>query len=131
MKKIILDTNAYSRLMNGDKEVLNVISNSETIYFSVFVIGELNAGFAGGKHEKKNHEILKEFLEKSSVKTLSATIETARIFGIIKNSLKQAATPIPINDVWIASHCMETGATLVSYDSHFKAVKGLLIWDSN
>ncbi len=129
MKKIILDTNAYSRLMNGENAVLDVLSDAETVYFSIFVIGELYAGFAGGKHEKTNHAILNNFIEKPTVKLLSATIETSRIFGIVKHSLKQEATPIPLNDVWIAAHCIETGSTLITYDSHFRHVKGLMIWN--
>ncbi len=37
-------------------------------------------------------------------------------------------TPIPINDVWIASHGLESGATVITYDGHFKHVSGLRIW---
>lgn len=29
------------------------------------------------------------------------------------------------NDVWIAAHAMETGASLVSADRHFDAVEGI------
>ena len=51
------------------------------------------------------------------------------MFGKVKRSLAQAGTPIPINDVWIAAHTLETGCTLVTYDAHFKKVAGLRIWD--
>jgi tRNA(fMet)-specific endonuclease VapC len=33
--------------------------------------------------------------------------------------------------VWIAAHAVETGATLVSYDSHFEKIIGLKIWQSH
>lgn len=37
--------------------------------------------------------------------------------------------PLPINDVWIAAHAAETGATLVvSYANHFEKIIGLKIW---
>ena len=48
MKKIILDTNAYTRLLTGEEDVLDVIGTAETVYMSIFVLGELHAGFAGG-----------------------------------------------------------------------------------
>ena len=30
---------------------------------------------------------------------------------------------------WIASHAIEIGAQVVTYDKHFKKVQGLLLWD--
>jgi len=48
MKSILLDTNAYTRLLTGDESVLNVLSTAETVYMSIFVLGELYAGFADG-----------------------------------------------------------------------------------
>ncbi|MFA5205661.1 MAG: PIN domain-containing protein [Lentisphaeria bacterium] len=35
---------------------------------------------------------------------------------------------MPINDVWLAAHCLETGAVLVTSDRHFEAVAGLRLW---
>ena len=129
MKKIILDSNAYTRLLAGDENVLNVVASTETVFMSIFVLGELHAGFLGGSKERENRDVLKRFLLKPSVKILNATLETAEVFGSIKNSLRRAGTPLPINDVWIAAHGVETGSTIVTYDTHFKQVPGLRLWD--
>ena len=51
MKKIILDTNAYTRLLAGTQAVLDIIAMADTLYMSIFVLGELYAGFAGGSRE--------------------------------------------------------------------------------
>lgn len=40
----------------------------------------------------------------------------------------RAGTPLPINDVWIAAHALETGATVVTWDGHFDCVAGLRRW---
>ena len=125
MKKILLDTNAYASYLGGDQEILRLLVEAETIYMSIFVLGELHAGFKGGRREKENIEILRTFLGKPSVVTLDAGSETAEIFGMVKNSLKKAGTPIPINDVWIASHALETGSVLITHDKHFAVVPGL------
>ena len=125
MKSILLDTNAYTRLLTGDETVLNVLSTAETVYMSIFVLGELYAGFAGGNREAENKETLNDFLMTSPVKILNATAETASIFGFLWNNLKKAGTPLPINDVWIAAHGLETGSTVITYDSHFKKIPGL------
>jgi len=129
MKKIILDSNAYTRLLAGDEKVLDVVASTETVFMSIFVLGELHAGFLGGSKERENRDVLKRFLLKPSVKILNATLETAEVFGSIKNTLRRAGTPLPINDVWIAAHGVETGSTIGTYDTHFKQVPGLRLWD--
>lgn len=129
MKKILLDTNAYTRLLAGDRDVLDVLGAAKTVYMSIFVLGELYGGFFGGSKEKENKSILGRFLEKPTVKILNATAETAEIFGMIKNNLKKQGTPLPVNDVWIAAHGIETGSTILTFDPHFKRVPGLLLGD--
>jgi tRNA(fMet)-specific endonuclease VapC len=129
MKRILLDTNAYVRYLQGDPNVLRMLSDAESVYMSIFVIGELLTGFKGGAKETRNRNILEEFLGKSTVRILSATMDTAEFFSSIKNELRRAGAPIPINDVWIAAHAMETGSMLVTFDLHFRHVNGLLVWN--
>jgi tRNA(fMet)-specific endonuclease VapC len=129
MKNLILDTNAYTRLLVGDKDVLEAVASAEIVFMSIFVLGELHAGFSGGKKKRENKDILKRFMRKPSVKILNATCDTSEVFGSIKNSLKQAGTPLPINDVWIAAHGIETGSIIITYDAHFKHIPGLRLWD--
>lgn len=129
MKSIVIDTNAYARLLAGEEIVLNVIGTAKIAYMSIFVLGELYAGFAGGTNERGNKDTLSRFLLKPTVKILNATSETAKIFGMVKQDLKMAGTPLPLNDVWIAAHALETGSTLITYDNHFKKIAGLRRWD--
>lgn len=129
MRKILLDTNVYVRFLRGDEKVLSYIAQADCVYMSVFVLGELFAGFKAGGREKENKQILEKFISKSTVSVLSATPETADVFGMIKDSLRKSGNPIPVNDVWIAAHAMETGSILVTYDGHFVVIPGLRLWD--
>ena len=129
MKKIILDTNAYSSYLRGDHNVLEALSKADIVYLSIFVLAELYYGFKGGTKEKTNKGLLEKFIQKPTVTILNATSETSEIFAEIKHSLKKTGSPIPINDVWIASHSIETGSVLVTYDTHFKKIPGLRLWD--
>ncbi len=128
MKKILLDTNAYTRLLAGEKAVLQAIANADTIYMSVFVLGELHAGFRSGTKEQENKDLLQRFLSRPGVNTLNATAETAEVFGYVKSSLKKAGTPLPVNDIWIAAHAVESGSVVVTYDGHFEITRGLRLW---
>lgn len=125
MRKVLIDTNAYIQLLSGNKDLLDALADAEIVYMSVFVLGELFAGFKGGTREKKNRKILDEFLDKPVVTVLESTVETAEIFGMVKYELKKAGTPLPMNDVWIASHAIESGSVLITYDAHFEKVKGV------
>jgi len=127
--KILLDTNAYSGFMNGDQNVLDYMVGSENIYLSTIMIGELFAGFRGGKKYTANVEELRNFLSKDGVGTIDVTFETAEIFGEIKAELSKKGKMIPLNDIWIAAHAIETGSKLVTYDIHFKSIAGLRIWE--
>ena len=128
MKKVVLDTNCYAAYLAGDKEVLAALSKAEIVFMSVFVVGELYAGFKGGTKEAANRELLARFLDKPTVQMQNATAETAEIFGGIKAALRKKGTPLPINDVWIAAHAVETGSALVTYDAHFNKITGLRTW---
>jgi len=35
---------------------------------------------------------------------------------------------IPLNDIWIAAHAIETQATLLTYDFHFTNIPSLILW---
>ena len=129
MNKVLLDTNAYGRYLADDQKVLASLGRADLVYLSIFVLGELFAGFKAGSREKQNKQILERFLEKSDVCVLEATFETAENFGLIKAALRNSGRSIPNNDIWIAAHALETGAVLVTYDSHFLAVPGLRTWD--
>ena len=129
MKSILLDTSAYSALLAGDSQVFDVVTGAQIVYLSVFVLGELHAGFRGGRKERDNRERLAAFMDKPTVKILLGTPDTAEIFGKIKDRLRKAGTPIPINDVWIAAHAIQSGTQVITFDEHFKKVSGLWLWE--
>jgi tRNA(fMet)-specific endonuclease VapC len=129
MRKILIDTSAYSRLLRGSAEVLDALGRADMVHMSVFVLAELYTGFKGGSKEARNKELLERFLRRPTVRTIPATRETAEVFAEIKHALRKAGTPLPLNDVWVAAHAVETGSVLVTFDAHFKQISGLRLWD--
>jgi tRNA(fMet)-specific endonuclease VapC len=115
--------------MSGDELILERITESEIVYISTVMLGELFAGFKGGSKYSENKNELKSFLRKDGVKIINVTIETSEIFGEIKADLSSKGKMIPLNDIWIAAHAVETGAQLISYDAHFININGLRIWE--
>jgi len=53
-------------------------------------------------------------------------MDTAEFFANIKDGLRRKGLPIPVNDIWIAAHTMESGSMLVTFDAQFGNVEGLI-----
>jgi tRNA(fMet)-specific endonuclease VapC len=129
VNRMLIDSCAYTRFVAGDRTVLDALSNARTVFLSVFVLGELKAGFKAGSNEALNKRVLATFLDKPSVELLPAGEDTADFYARIWSAFRKAGRPIPTNDVWIAAQAMETGSVLVTFDAHFAQVPGLRIWD--
>lgn len=123
--KVLFDTNAYSRLGQGEAALTSLVRESEVIVFSTVVAGELLAGFRRGTRYGDNLAALRRFLANPRVSLLPVTWTTADRFGRILADLRRKGRPIPTNDAWIAAQAMESGAELVSFDPHFGQVDGL------
>lgn len=129
MSKIMLDSNTYTHLFKGDKKVEEELVKAESIYMSAIVVGELLAAFKGGIRYSKNKDEFEVFIDKFNVLIHDVSRETASIYSEVKHYLDKKGTPIPVNDLWIASHSIETGSVLITYDKHFLQIPGLRIWD--
>jgi tRNA(fMet)-specific endonuclease VapC len=123
--RLVLDTSAYSRFRAGHPTVLDLLARADVVMLPVTVLGELEAGFAMGRRALENRTTLARFLGEPFVVTLPSTTEVARRYGQIFARLRQAGTPIPTNDIWIAAAAIDTGGQLVTFDGHFQQVPGL------
>ena len=122
--RVLLDSNAYSRLMRGDDQTAAVVRDATEILMSAVVVGELLYGFRNGSRFDRNVADLRSFLDNPYVSFVPVGSTTADRYSRIAAALRAKGNPIPTNDVWIAAHAMETGADLVSADRHFEAVDG-------
>jgi tRNA(fMet)-specific endonuclease VapC len=125
IRRLVLDTSAYSRFRAGHPTVLDLLATADVVMLPVTVLGELEAGFAMGRRALENRTMLARFLGEPFVVTLPSTAEVARRYGQVFAKLRQAGTPIPTNDIWIAAATIDAGAQLLTFDSHFQQVQGL------
>jgi len=124
--RIMLDTNAYSAFKRGEGSARETIASADEILLPVPVLGELRAGFRSGSREEANLRELEQFLASPRVRVHPLGEETAIFYAEVHGSLRKAGTPIPTNDLWIAASALESGSVLVTRDSHFDAVSGLI-----
>lgn len=122
---VLCDTNAITALRLGNADVREMLEGASRVYLSVVVLGELYFGYAKGSRQKENLAWLQAFLAKPTTRITPIGEETARIFADLRLELARIGKPIPTNDLWIASQCVEHGAVLLTADAHFDVLPGV------
>lgn len=89
------------------------------------MLGELEAGFRLGNRHRENRRSLGAFLDEPFVEIIPTDAEVAVRYGEIFARLRDAGTPIPVNEIWIAAAVFASGATLLTFDTGFDCVLGL------
>ena len=120
MKPVLLDANAYSRLMQGDEGVIRIADEASRVYLCSVVLGELKSGFRQGTRYEKNCADFTEFQADPKVVCVFSTEQTVENYGELMAGLAKAGTKIPTNDVWIGAFAKEHGVALLSFDGHMK-----------
>ncbi len=118
--KVLLDTNRYRDFCEGNQEALDVIQRARSVYLPFVVLAELRAGFLCGTLARQNEKSLTLFLNSHRVCVLLPDEETTHHFARIFAQLRLQGTPIPVNDIWIASLAVQHDLLLFTRDRHFK-----------
>ncbi|MBI3934891.1 MAG: type II toxin-antitoxin system VapC family toxin [Acidobacteria bacterium] len=125
---MILDTNALSAIAEGEPGATKKFTRASPVAIPVIVLGEFRFGIAHSRHQPQYEKWLEDMI--SACRVLDVTEETASWYSRICSQLKQAGTPIPSNDAWIAALCRQHSLPLLSQDRHFDSVTGIerLAW---
>jgi tRNA(fMet)-specific endonuclease VapC len=123
--RLVVDTSAYSRLRGGDVRILDRVAAATLLLLPAIVLGELEAGFALGARAAENRRSLSELLAEPFVQVLPIDAAVASRYGALFAQLRRAGTPVPTNDIWIAAAAIDRGATVLTFDDHFRHVSGL------
>ena len=120
---MILDTNALSAVAEGNTAAAQKASRSEEVAIPVIVLGEYRFGIAHSRHRRVYERWLDEV--RLSARILDVTEETAVWYARLRGPLKEAGTPIPSNDLWIAALSRQHALPILSRDRHFDLIKGV------
>lgn len=125
--KLLIDTGAYSAFARGHAETRDRVASARELVLSAVVLGELYHGFRFGSRFEENCRQIEQFRREPRVTTVGIGPDTAFRFGAIMADLRRIGRPIPTNDVWIAAQALEVGAVVLTFDSDFEHVPGLLV----
>ena len=115
--EVALDTSVAVCFLNGDPEVVSRVLTLPEIFLSAIVAGELLFDAENSIRALKNLPRYLEFIEACIVVPIEK--KTAVVYAQTRLALKRKGRPIPMNDMWIAAHCLERGWVLMTDDSDF------------
>ncbi len=121
----LVDTNVIIRVLKGQTELFSLFDDMEKLFVSSISIGELMYGAELSKKLDFNRELYFDFC--NQMKIIYVDSDIAKNYGKIKAQLKKIGHPIPENDIWIAATAIAANLTLVTADSDFENIEGLII----
>lgn len=123
MKRVCLDTSAYSQFKRGAPEAVAAIGQASWVGISTIVLGELRTGFLLGDRTEKNDQELSKLLSHPVVHVLHVDDEASAHYSRLMVSLRRAGTPVPTNDVWVAAVARRENAIVLTFDQHFEGIR--------
>lgn len=121
---MILDTNALSAWADGLPAARPHLAAASKLLVPVIVLGEYQYGIRQSRHRARYEEWLARYLPLAEV--LPVTADTVGHCADLRLHLKSRGTPIPANDLWIAAFVQQHRQPILSNDTHFDPIPGLL-----
>ena len=126
--RLAVDTNAYVAYCKNQDNAVEAIQTADTILMPLPVLVELRAGFAVGSKGDRNEATLQRLLPSARVAIATPDEATTFQYARFYAYLRKNRTPIPINDLWIASLAVQHDAVLLTDDAHFDHLPQLPKW---
>lgn len=119
---VALDTSVAIDVLADRAESLTSQAITEFL-LPVPVVGELRYGALNSRKAEDNLAEVERLVARCRV--LEITAATAGVYARLRLQLKTKGKPIPENDLWIATLCVEHDVKLAAVDGHFDAIDGL------
>ncbi len=121
---MILDTNAISALAENNPALVTLLDDGNAHYLAVPTLGEYRFGLLRSRYRKQIGEWLDQL--ETEFPVLAVDSDTARFYAQIRERLRLLGKPIPVNDLWIAALALQHQQPLLSRDTHFDSVEGIV-----
>lgn len=120
---MIIDTNALSAWLDGDRALERHLEAAQRISLSPIALGEFRFGILGSRHRARYEERLR--LVEQDFPPLPITGATAAHYASLRRELAARGRPIPWHDLWIAAQARQHRLPILSRDAHFDALPDL------
>ena len=117
---LLLDTDRLTDALRGEPSVIALLEGASAVRVPFIALAELRAGFLLGRRRRENEAALNRFLALPGVDPVFADQDTIEVYARLFAYLRKAGTPIPTNDLWIASLAVQHRWPLLTRDAHFR-----------
>ena len=121
--KFLLDTNAIITLQRENEALKKLLGTATDVFVPVVAVGELYYGAYKSQRVEENRQSVAAFITNRIV--LNVDVDTADVYGQVKQGLRAKGRPIPENDIWIAALAIQYDLSLIADDAHFDEVDNL------
>ena len=125
--RLLVDTNRLTDFFRTEPGVVDTLERAAEIYLSFITLAEIKSGFRAGSRRLENERLLRSLLSQTDIKVLFPDFETTEVYAQLMAGLRKAGTPIPTNDLWIASLAVQHNLGLFTRDAHFKRLPQLVL----
>jgi predicted nucleic acid-binding protein len=129
----LLDTNAFSDLMREHPQIdarLAALAPTDRIIICSIVKGEILYGIERLPQGKRRQELSAKAVKLFTTIPCEPVPETAGdYYATIKVARQQKGLTLDENDLWIAATARSLSAVLISRDSDFQQIEGLIVND--
>jgi predicted nucleic acid-binding protein len=123
MNSAVVDTNVLIAFLERGGVEARVLGRFDKLIVPAAVDAEFRSGLdLTTKTGRRLAQILDGFLADQSVVYAPADRPESLKYAMLYRVLKKQGTPIPINDIWIASAALVRNVPLCTFDRHFRKV---------
>lgn len=109
----------YVDFCKGVPEAVERLRAARRVVLPFIVLAELRAAFRCGVHSRANEGNLARFVQSPRVSVAFADEGTAQVYASLFAELREAGTPVPTGDLWIAALVLQHDLVLFTRDRHF------------
>lgn len=104
--RFLLDTTAIIALQRDNPRLRKLLSTALDVFIPVIAVGELYFGAYHSRRVEENRLGVLAFIANRYV--LEIDVDTADMYGQLKQQLRAKGRPIPENDIWDRCPCSST-----------------------
>jgi tRNA(fMet)-specific endonuclease VapC len=125
LQNFAVDTNAVVDFLRPERiSPPELIDRRNGVFLPLPVAGELFFGVAASRQQAQQ-DALEGILLRWTV--LSADIETAKLYGMLRAQVAADISSSKRNDFWIAALCLQHDLPLLTNDRGFDSIAGLTV----
>ena len=123
MTSVTIDTNVLISFLQNGGDAAQALGRFDRLVVPFAVDAEFRAGLDLATHSgRRNLQVLESFLSDPSVEYATADCVVSQKYAMLYQVLRKQGTPIPVNDIWIASVALVRNTPVCTFDRHFRHV---------